>query len=242
MVDASAAQVADPLGLYTVYEPPKGCEAVLDVVFVHGLEGSSHSGWTPDGTAESFDLLGWVSLQELPSWFPQNRWPNSVRLLTYGYAKFTPGQQGLRIMTLGRDLLDCLYQHIKHSDSGRSLMLVCSGLGGWIAKAALYDPVHGGLTLEDRERCEKLRSKLASIVFRSTPSHPVDPEENISELLGSHMWLTVSSAAQKELQEKARFSVARINRDFQQCEPSFQIFSIIPTSNWELVYDGGTTQ
>ena len=67
-------KTANALGLTHVYSPPH-CKPVVDIIFIHGLAGRSHSTWCYNRDLEYF----W------PSWLPLEPGLAGVRITTYGY-------------------------------------------------------------------------------------------------------------------------------------------------------------
>ena len=63
-----------PLGLTTLYEP--GNDAVLDLIFVHGLNGGSQSTWSKGGDANFWPR----------EWLPQDEAFQDVRIHSFGYS------------------------------------------------------------------------------------------------------------------------------------------------------------
>lgn len=96
---------SEPQGLNVLYEPDE--LRVADVIFVHGLGGSSISTWTKNGDEETF--------------WPQKYLPSEpglarTRILTFGYAAFFLSQNSSRkmsIMDFARSLLGSLKSEIE---------------------------------------------------------------------------------------------------------------------------------
>ena len=96
-VSGSESSRQDPLGLQVVYRPAG--ERRADLVFVHGLGGSSRTTWSHDRDPDFF----WP-LKSLPS-EPDI---NEARILTFGYnANFRPGsgRSKMSILDFAKDLL-----------------------------------------------------------------------------------------------------------------------------------------
>lgn len=64
-----------PLGLTTLHEPPGGT-AIVDIVFVHGLNGGSQSTWSKGNASSHF----WPR-----EWLPKDPAFEDVRIHTFGY-------------------------------------------------------------------------------------------------------------------------------------------------------------
>jgi hypothetical protein len=83
-----------PIGLSTLYDP--GEEVVVDLIFVHGLNGGSHSTWTKNGD---------VSLFWPREWLPKDEAFRDVRIHTFGYASGVSRESVLNIPDFARSLL-----------------------------------------------------------------------------------------------------------------------------------------
>ncbi|KAL8965920.1 MAG: hypothetical protein Q9183_003617, partial [Haloplaca sp. 2 TL-2023] len=66
---------SDPLGLNVIYQPPEGCRAV-DIIFVHGLGGTSQKTWSRNKDLEFF----WPR-----EWLPFEPGFAQARMLSFGY-------------------------------------------------------------------------------------------------------------------------------------------------------------
>ena len=83
----------DPLGLSLVYTPSK---PEVDLIFVHGLGGSSCKTWAWDRDNERF----W------PSWLTAEPELSNARIFSFGYnANFRGPSSTLNIIDFGKDLL-----------------------------------------------------------------------------------------------------------------------------------------
>ena len=83
----------DPLGLHLVHDPE---HADGDIVFVHGLGGSSFRTWSWDRDVDNF----W------PKWLSRDVQLCRFRIFTFGYnANFKGPHTGLSIMDFAKDLL-----------------------------------------------------------------------------------------------------------------------------------------
>ncbi|OBT68869.1 hypothetical protein VE03_02116 [Pseudogymnoascus sp. 23342-1-I1] len=96
-LDVNSQGGQDPLGLKVIYRPLK--DHSVDIVFVHGLGGSSRMTWSKDHNLDFF----WP-LKFLP--FEQDI--NEARISTFGYnANFRPGsgKNKMSILDFAKDLL-----------------------------------------------------------------------------------------------------------------------------------------
>ena len=83
-----------PLGLTTLYEPSE--DAIVDVVFVHGLNGGSYSTWSKNGDLSLF----WPK-----EWLPSDYAFRDIRIHTFGYGSGINRDSILNIQDFARSLL-----------------------------------------------------------------------------------------------------------------------------------------
>lgn len=87
----------DPVGLYVIHRPPQ--ERQVDIVFVHGLGGSSRTTWSKDRDLDNFWPLKFLPLEPVIK---------DARILTFGYnANFRAGsgKNKMAILDFAKDLL-----------------------------------------------------------------------------------------------------------------------------------------
>lgn len=82
------------IGLTTLYNPPDGI--VVDLIFVHGVNGGSQSTWTKNGDPSLF----WPQ-----EWLPKDQAFQDVRIHTFGYASAIAQESVLNIPDFARSLL-----------------------------------------------------------------------------------------------------------------------------------------
>lgn len=84
----------DPLGLNVVCNPP---DAVADLIFIHGLGGSSRKTWSWQRKSEYF----W------PAWLQEELTLSPLRVFTFGYnANFLGQDTPVNILDFAKDLLN----------------------------------------------------------------------------------------------------------------------------------------
>lgn len=92
------AQAQDPVGLKVVYRPQQ--EREVDIIFVHGLGGSSRATWSWNRDLNYFWPLEFLPLEPFIK--------DAARVLTFGYnANFRPGsgRNTMAILDFAKDLL-----------------------------------------------------------------------------------------------------------------------------------------
>ncbi|KAL2838880.1 hypothetical protein BJX68DRAFT_279705 [Aspergillus pseudodeflectus] len=147
-------------GLTVVYESPD--PPLVDIVFVHGLNGHPHRTWTSTRTGAFWPV------DLLPEVLDQSR----VRILTYGYnanvTSFTDGASKDRILNHSETLAAQLAANrtIKHC-SERPIIFVCHSLGGLVVKRALI--YSRSLTNEKVEHLRSIYVSTYGILFLGTP-------------------------------------------------------------------------
>ena len=87
----------DPLGLQVIYSPPE--DRIVDIVFVHGLGGSSRMTWSKNRDPDLFWPLKFLPLEQ---------GIDKARILVFGYnSNFRPGsaKTNKSILDFAKDLL-----------------------------------------------------------------------------------------------------------------------------------------
>jgi hypothetical protein len=87
-----------PIGLTTLYDPKEN--AVVDLIFVHGLNGGSQSTWTKNGNPALF----WPR-----EWLPNDAAFRDVRIHTFGYASGLNRESVLHVPDFARSLLGAIH-------------------------------------------------------------------------------------------------------------------------------------
>jgi serine/threonine protein kinase len=93
----SVAPSYDPLGLTVIYQPES--QPSLDIIFVHGINGTSRSSWSKDRDPEYF----WPG-----KWLPFEPHISSARIISFGYRSnfaSTDGSTDIGIADFAKDLL-----------------------------------------------------------------------------------------------------------------------------------------
>jgi hypothetical protein len=99
---------SDPLGITVLYQPPDGVAPTIDIIFVHGLGGTSQMTWCFSRDLQYF----WPK-----EWLPNEPDFNFARIMSFGYnANFmsTAPANFLNIMDFAKDLLS----HMKTGTDG----------------------------------------------------------------------------------------------------------------------------
>ncbi|KAK1720523.1 hypothetical protein BDP67DRAFT_499999 [Colletotrichum lupini] len=145
-----------PTGLKTLHDPAEG-EAVVDIIFIHGLKGHREKTWTAENASEPWPKT------LLPSEIP------NARVLAYGYdadvAKATDVISANRIRDHAATLLKRLTNYRDKTDSfARPIIFVCHSLGGIVCQAALS-------RAHTRDHFREVFNSTRGILFLGTPHH-----------------------------------------------------------------------
>ena len=206
-------------GLTEVHRPVTGT-ALVDVVFVHGLDGHPQSTWTSEK-----DGVFWPA-QLLPPILEEEK----ARILVYGYdANVTPSMDDATTMTKDKihnhveQLLAVLYEDKRKNEATeRPIIFITHSLGGLVVKAALIHSaeVRGFKT-------GHLRSTFVStheILFLGTPHQDFDITKLISRWQpGYHDRTSTQSRILDALQANHE-TLQVIDRRFIQLINTFQIY------------------
>ncbi|KAL2851263.1 ankyrin repeat-containing domain protein [Aspergillus pseudodeflectus] len=155
----SSVSVADGIGLRVLHE---GTNAVVDIVFLHGLTGTRISTWTHarSGVCWPKDFLA----ADIPN----------ARILTFGYDADVVGlwdPAGMNgVSNHARDLLGALSHRRNQDDTAdRKIIFVCHSLGGLVVEEAI------NLSRVDAEaHIRQIAECTLAIAFIGTPHHGSD--------------------------------------------------------------------
>lgn len=166
----------NPRGLTEVHRPATGTPLV-DIVFVHGLDGDPRSTWTSEK-----DKVFWPS-QLLPSKLEEEK----ARILVYGYdANVTRSRNGPatvskeKIHNHGEQLVaELCGNRSKPEAAKRPIIFVAHSLGGLVVKSAL---IHSyGISGSKTRRLRSIFVSTYGIVFLGTPHQGFDVREWIAQ-------------------------------------------------------------
>ncbi|KAJ6083181.1 hypothetical protein N7467_007316 [Penicillium canescens] len=154
-----------PFGLSQIYVPRD--EPKVDIVFVHGLNGSPHDSWTSKTTGCFWpvDLLPDILAAQRP------------RILTYGYnanvTAFTDGVSRDSVVSHAETLASSLAANRSLKEcSDRPIIFVCHSLGGLVVKRALI--YSRSLSNEKTEHLRSVYVSTFGILFLGTPHNGSD--------------------------------------------------------------------
>ncbi|KAF2671659.1 hypothetical protein BT63DRAFT_398038 [Microthyrium microscopicum] len=163
----------DPLGLELIYEPE--ISPPLDIIFVHGIGGTSRSTWTKDRHADKF----WPK-----RWLPNEPGIQTARILSFGY-NAVPNNGGPNPLSnigfFARALLEAMKElPIGHTEDiilgQRPIIFIVHSLGGLVVKQAY---LYGHNDSEYRD----IISSISAIIFLATPNRSHDMESIMERIL-----------------------------------------------------------
>ncbi|KKP01908.1 hypothetical protein THAR02_05984 [Trichoderma harzianum] len=154
-------QETDPLGLTTLYDPtPRN--AIVDIIFIHGLGGSSRKTWSNSSRPKSF----WPQ-----DWLPVERGFEDVRVHSFGYradwGKKWQQQSILNIHDFAESLIGGLRNHPSIRRDDTRIILVGHSMGGCVAKEAY-------IIARQHPSYKDLAGRIYGIFFLGTPHHGSD--------------------------------------------------------------------
>ncbi|KAI1305413.1 hypothetical protein F5Y03DRAFT_151443 [Xylaria venustula] len=205
-----------PLGLNVVYTPDHGRKA--DIVFVHGLGGSSRWTWSKNKEPHLFWPLTFLPLE-----------PDLClsRILTFGYdASFQkPTSINVSVLDFAKDLLfDLKYakdSNMDDLDMGKvPLIFVVHSMGGLIVKEAYMQGQH------DPEY-EAIIKAVCAITFIATPHRGT----NLAQVLNRILDTTVLINSKQYVADLIKNSptLQKLNEQFRHIAPRLDIVSFYET-------------
>lgn len=234
--ERSTERGADPLGLNVIYQPYGGAPTA-DIIFVHGLGGTSRKTWCRNRDTQFF----WPG-----EWLPLETGFDRTRVLSFGYnAHFaSSGRENiLNIADFAKDLLFGmkfgLDQDSQELEIGKvsshaynlcftstyllqaPLIFVAHSMGGLVIKKAFI------LAQNDNQYRKTLTSACA-ILFLSTPHRGT----NLAELLNRILSVSVFNHSAKQYIAEIRQNsptLQDINEQFRNFAPNLRIFSFFET-------------
>ncbi|KAL8736836.1 MAG: hypothetical protein Q9181_002279 [Wetmoreana brouardii] len=217
--ERSAERHADPLGLTVLFEPVEGAPSV-DIIFVHGLGGTSQKTWSRNRDIEYFWPREWLPLE---SGFTQ------ARVLSFGYnAHFaTSGRENiLNIADFAKDLLFGMKFGLNDNSEELGIgkvpiVFVAHSMGGLVVKKAYI------LGHNDRQY-EAIISSTRAILFLSTPHRGTNLAELLNRILSVSLFNHSAKQYIAELKQNSP-ALQDINELFRNIAPQLQIFSFFET-------------
>ncbi len=210
---------SEPLGLHVVYTPPG--PRTIDLIFVHGLGGTSRLSWSYDRNLANFWPKEWLPLE--PGF-------KDARILTFGYnANFMSQTKDLfNISDFAKDLLLQLKvgmdENVVSLEIGKvPIIFVVHSMGGLVVKKAY---ILGTQDVQYRDILDNVRG----IVFLATPHRG----SNLADMLNTLLSATFQSPKQyvTDLHRNSA-RISDINDQFRLYADKLELvsfFETMPTS------------
>ncbi|KAL2281735.1 hypothetical protein FJTKL_11413 [Diaporthe vaccinii] len=204
-----------PLGLNVVYTPDNGRK--VDIIFIHGLGGTSKWTWSKHRNSELFWPLTFLPLEQDLC---------LARILTFGYnASFQKaGNVSLSLLDFAKDLLfDLRYgkdADMDELDMGKvPIIFVVHSMGGLVVKEAY---IQG----QNDPEYESIIKAITAITFLATPHRGTALAQTLNRILDSVMLNSKQYVA-----ELARNSLTlqKLNEQFRHIAPRLDIVSFYET-------------
>ncbi|KAI4262936.1 MAG: hypothetical protein L6R42_001894 [Xanthoria sp. 1 TBL-2021] len=152
----ASPSASDPLGLTLVYALPS---PILDIIFVHGLGGTSRGTWSWERDPSNF----W------PPWLVDDPELSRARMFTFGYnANFAGHSTSLNILDFAKDLLFRMKTHSGPYHQGDPsvgelpIIFVAHSMGGLVIKKAY-------IIGKANQQYENIIARISAMVFLATP-------------------------------------------------------------------------
>ncbi|KAF7550706.1 hypothetical protein G7046_g7936 [Stylonectria norvegica] len=218
VTQATRPSLNDPgqLGLKVIYCPNNGHKA--NIVFVHGLGGTSRKTWTKHSNPDLFWPLTFLPLE-----------PDLClsRTLTFGYnADFRKaGNLNTSVLDFAKDLLyDLRYARDEQGQELEMekvpLIFVVHSMGGLITKEAY---IQG----QNDPKYKAIVKAISAVVFLATPHRGTNLAQTLNRILQS----TFSTNPKQYISELAKnsFSLQKLNEQFRHIAPRLDIVSFYET-------------
>ncbi|KAI0156467.1 hypothetical protein GGR57DRAFT_82780 [Xylariaceae sp. FL1272] len=205
----------EPLGLHILHEPEG--QRAIDVIFVHGLGGTSRLSWSWNRDLNYFWPKEWLPLE------PELR---DARILTFGYNAHFMSQKGdlFNITDFAKDLLLQMKfgsdSNVRTFDIGKvPILFVVHSMGGLVVKKAYILGCHD-------PQYQDIVKTVCSIVFLATPHRG----SGLAEILNRFLQISTVSPKQyvTDLQKNST-RIRDINDQFRLHAPRMQIVSFFET-------------
>ncbi|KAI1769316.1 hypothetical protein GGR53DRAFT_153782 [Hypoxylon sp. FL1150] len=204
----------DPLGLIVLHAP---AERSVDILFIHGLGGTSLRTWCHGRELEYL----WPQL-----WLPEDPDLSAARILTFGYNAHFSSRREHVSLTIGDFANDLLFR-MKYGERGPErlgqvpLIVVAHSMGGLVFKKAF---IHGHANEEFRG----IISSIKAVLFLATPHRGTDLAQTLNKVLTSSVF---GHSPKDYVSELARRSptVDELNESFRHHASKLRIFSFYET-------------
>ncbi|KAJ9500638.1 hypothetical protein H2202_003854 [Exophiala xenobiotica] len=209
----------DPLGLTVLHEPD--ADPVADIVFVHGLGGTSRQTWSKNRDPALFWPLEWL---------PFERTISSARISTFGYnAHFTSTSDTGSILNISHFAKDLLFQLRFAKGAAEKplavgtapIIFVAHSMGGLVVKKAFILGQHDA-------HYKGIVQSTSAILFLSTPHRGTNLAELLNRVLSACLFGFSAKDYISELRTNSP-TIQEINEQFRNLSPNIKIVSFFET-------------
>jgi len=220
----------DPLGLTVLYEPEG--PPVADIVFVHGLGGTSRQTWCKDRDPSLF----WPC-----EWLPQERGLRNARVTSFGYnAHFASFSSKGNILNISDFAKDLLFKMRFATDQGERelnmgsapIIFVAHSMGGLVVKKAYI------LGQNDIHYNDIVRS-VRSMVFLATPHRGTNLADVLNKVLSACIFALSPKQYIAEMKTNSP-ALQDINEQFRNLAKNLDIISFYETLETKTVASSTT--
>ncbi len=218
--ERSRERQADPLGLTILHEPESSPS--VDIVFIHGLGGTSRHTWSRNRDLHLFWPLEWL---------PNEPELSSARIMTFGYNSHFSSVSNrkeniLNISDFAKDLLFSMKfatgEGERRLDIGSvPIIFVAHSMGGLIVKKAFILGQHD-------EHYRELIQAVSGVVFLSTPHRGSNLAEILNKILSACIFAFSPKQYISELSVNSP-TIQEINEQFRNLAPKVSIVSFFET-------------
>jgi len=217
----SADRRSNPLGLTIVHEPKT--IPPLDIIFVHGLGGTSRATWSKGHDPEYF----WPG-----QWLPLEPEIQNARILSFGYDanfKASGAAPTTGIADFAKSLLHSMRfakdQELEELELGqRPIIFIVHSMGGLVVKQAY-------ILGQNDEKYSDMVSSISAILFLATPHRGSDLAKILNRILSVSVIgspkLYVSELATKGSQTSQ--TIRSLNEQFRHIAPKLDVISFYET-------------
>ncbi len=216
--ERSRDRPADPLGLTILYEPETSPSA--DIVFVHGLGGTSRHTWSKNRDLDLFWPLEWL---------PYEPGLACTRIMTFGYNSHfsSVSHRKETILNISDFAKDLLFSMKFTTGEGKCrlgtvpIIFVAHSMGGLIVKKAFILGQHD-------EHYRELVRAVSGIVFLSTPHRGSNLAGALNMILSACIFTFSPKEYISELTTNSP-TLQEINEQFRNLAPNVSIISFFET-------------
>jgi WD40 repeat protein len=210
---------ADPLGLSVVHEPDS--TPSVDIIFVHGLGGTSRQTWSKNRDPALF----WPG-----EWLPYETGISAARIMSFGYnahfSSMADRNNKLNISDFAKDLLFTMKFTTGKEGRGlnigsRPIIFVVHSMGGLVVKKSI-------ILGQNDEHYKDIVQATSGILFLSTPHRGSSMAQVLNRIL-STCFLTHSPKEYISELSTDSTAIQDINDQFRNLAPSFSIVSFFET-------------